>query len=76
MRIFATVFAIAALAAAPCAWDSDPREPRFLPHSSPDPDPQRLLRREQDCCKGRRTRSLPIRSSTDDSTAETGGPNL
>lgn len=30
MRIFATVFAIAALAAAPCALDSDPREPSLL----------------------------------------------
>ncbi|NUS71253.1 MAG: hypothetical protein HOQ41_23095 [Ensifer adhaerens] len=30
MRIFATVFAIAALAAAPCAWDSDPGEPSLL----------------------------------------------
>ncbi|MFK0274730.1 hypothetical protein ACIQUG_13690 [Ensifer sp. NPDC090286] len=30
MRIFATIFAIAVLAAAPCAWDSDPREPSLL----------------------------------------------
>ncbi|QRY65739.1 hypothetical protein JVX98_01170 (plasmid) [Ensifer sp. PDNC004] len=30
MRIFATIFAIAALATAPCAWDSDPREPSLL----------------------------------------------
>lgn len=27
MRIFIAGFAMAALAAAPCAWDSDPREP-------------------------------------------------
>lgn len=30
MRIFATIFAIVVLAAAPCAWDSDPREPSLL----------------------------------------------
>lgn len=30
MRIFATAFAIAVLAAAPCAWDSDPGEPSLL----------------------------------------------
>lgn len=30
MRIFATIFDIAVLAAAPCAWDSDPREPSLL----------------------------------------------
>ncbi|WP_077964716.1 hypothetical protein [Ensifer adhaerens] len=30
MRIFATVFAIAVLAAAPCAWDSSPGEPSLL----------------------------------------------
>ncbi|OCO98465.1 MULTISPECIES: hypothetical protein [unclassified Ensifer] len=30
MRIFVTGFAVAALAAAPCAWDSDPREPSAI----------------------------------------------
>ncbi|KRD72013.1 hypothetical protein IB265_13405 [Ensifer sp. ENS10] len=30
MRIFATAFAIVVLAAAPCAWDSDPGEPSLL----------------------------------------------
>ncbi len=30
MRIVATVFAIAVLAAAPCAWDSSPGEPSLL----------------------------------------------
>lgn len=30
MRIFATVFAIAVLAAAPCAWDSGPGEPSLV----------------------------------------------
>jgi hypothetical protein len=74
MRIFATVFAIAALAAAPCAWDSDPREPSLLAALVSGSGSATVA--EKDCCKGRRTRSLPIRSSTDDSTAETGGPNL
>ncbi|NRP72305.1 hypothetical protein ILFOPFJJ_03202 [Ensifer psoraleae] len=27
MRIFVTFIGVVALAAAPCAWDSDPREP-------------------------------------------------
>ncbi|MEY9324605.1 hypothetical protein [Sinorhizobium fredii] len=30
MRILVTTFAVFALAAAPCAWDSDPREPSAL----------------------------------------------
>ncbi|MEI3854550.1 MULTISPECIES: hypothetical protein [unclassified Ensifer] len=30
MRIFATVFAIVVIAAAPCAWDSGPGEPSLL----------------------------------------------
>lgn len=30
MRTFIAAFAIAALAATPCAWDSDPREPGAL----------------------------------------------
>ncbi|MEI2302138.1 hypothetical protein [Ensifer sp. MJa1] len=30
MRILITGFAVAALAVAPCAWDSDPREPSAI----------------------------------------------
>ncbi|APG87717.1 hypothetical protein [Sinorhizobium americanum] len=45
MRIFAVAMAITALAVAPCAWDTDPRETSAIaalvggPTSSPDQGP-------------------------------------
>ncbi|MET4690460.1 hypothetical protein [Sinorhizobium fredii] len=40
MRILVTTFAVFALAAAPCAWDSDPREPSALAALFASPAPQ------------------------------------
>ncbi|MEY9167675.1 hypothetical protein ABIE78_005794 [Sinorhizobium fredii] len=51
MRIFAMAIAIMALAVAPCAWDTDPREPSAIgaliggPMASPDEGPAQATTR-------------------------------
>jgi predicted outer membrane protein len=44
MRIFMTFVAVVALAAAPCAWDSDPREPPAIAAETGFADPDRMRR--------------------------------
>jgi len=44
MRVFVTILAVMALAASPCAWDTDPREASSIAAIFTSPTPQAALR--------------------------------